>query len=259
MADLIAQIFEEILPPADRHLLPVLKGIVEKNRQLGRFPARTNEDNPVGLKGYCEDVYHNYRANHPTLMKLQVDKDEAEWTALLPRLYRWATRTLRFKASHLHYISIEEWGREISHLACHKILQARYNYDVPLNAWLFTILRNVAYNEIRYRLTNQQQHEDAVRQVDDFNEITHLLTAPFRVENRDPLLPESEVSLQSLVEQLPPVQQQVIRLHYFEERSLSEISGLMGKTTNAIYQAHFAGLRKLRVLLDELRNQEQSH
>ena len=259
MADLITQILKENLPPENSHLLPVLANIIETNRQLGRFPQRTATNNPDGLKSYCLEVYHNYRQHQPLLVQLQVDRDEAAWMQLLPRLYRWAQRILRSKASHLHFISIEEWAQEISHISGQKILHARFSYDVPLDAWLFTILRNVAYNEIRHRLTKQQQYEDKAQQVQDFSEISHLLPAAARSGRNEPWPQGSEISLAELVDRLSPVQRTVIRLHYFEERSLSEISAILDKTPNAIYQAHFAGLRKLRIFLEELRKRQKPH
>lgn len=63
--------------------------------------------------------------------------------------------------------------------------------------------------------------------------------------------PAPDDSIEEQMSQLPPEIQTVIRLRFYEELSLQEISDATGWKLNTVKTRLYTGLKKLRILLKE--------
>lgn len=106
-------------------------------------------------------------------------------------------------------------------------------------AWLYTIARNEAMTHHRKRrrllpwqAAQSQPHSNG-RETE---------TAVFRTEQQR--------QLHRAIQQLPPNDQEVIALRYFEALSSDDVAAVLGCSTNAVYSRLHRALKKLEKQLD---------
>jgi RNA polymerase sigma-70 factor (ECF subfamily) len=99
---------------------------------------------------------------------------------------------------------------------------------VPLSAWLFRIASNALADHWRER--GRHSH-DAPPEAPDSRELEEI---------------ERRIVLHRLVERLPDLQQQVVRLRFFEEKSIHDVAAALGRSQGAVKQLQLRALENLR-------------
>lgn len=108
-------------------------------------------------------------------------------------------------------------------------------------AWLFRVGRNLALEQIRRtKFRNDDVEADAIDWADE------SAVSPVDTVTAS----DSAMLLRQLVRRLPARQREVLELRYFAQIHFSEIGAICGDDTNNIYQLHYAGLRKLRSMME---------
>lgn len=103
-------------------------------------------------------------------------------------------------------------------------------------AWLFTVCRNLYYNEQRRRRRSTELPEEIAGERDALiNEIVRR---------------EDYRALYHAIELLPAAQSEIITLFYFERLSVKEISGIVGKTADHVKVILFRARENLRKKLE---------
>lgn len=97
--------------------------------------------------------------------------------------------------------------------------------DDPVRAWLFGIARRKLADAYRKRTRRPEISLD----------IAHPAPPQQNPESRA-LAEEATETLQAIMDALPEIQREVLRLKYLEELSLKEIGWVLGKSPNAVSQ-----------------------
>jgi len=158
--------------------------------------------------------------------------DPAKFDALyelhFERVYYFIVRRVRERAT------AEDLTSEVFHKALANLASYEWR-GVPFAAWLFRIAANAIADQFRRASRERPSSEDA-----------HTGGEP-----ADPGSPDLEAidyhsRLFRLVDELPAVQQRVIRERFVEQRTIKEIAARLKKTEGAIKQLQFRALRTLR-------------
>jgi RNA polymerase sigma-70 factor, ECF subfamily len=99
---------------------------------------------------------------------------------------------------------------------------------VPVSAWLYRIASNALADHWRERA--REAHEPP----------------PDGPDSREIEDIERRIALYQLVEQLPDVQQQVIRMRFVEEKSIREVAVALDRSEGAVKQLQLRALENLR-------------
>jgi RNA polymerase sigma-70 factor (ECF subfamily) len=99
---------------------------------------------------------------------------------------------------------------------------------VPVSAWLYRIASNALADHWRERA--REAHEPP----------------PDGPDSREIEDIERRIALYQLVEQLPDVQQQVIRMRFIEEKSIREVAVALDRSEGAVKQLQLRALENLR-------------
>jgi RNA polymerase sigma-70 factor (ECF subfamily) len=99
---------------------------------------------------------------------------------------------------------------------------------VPLAAWLFRIASNALTDHWRDRARHAH---DSAPDAPDSSELEQI---------------ERRLTLYRHVEQLPDVQQQVIRMRFIEEKKIHEVAAALGRSEGAVKQLQLRALQSLR-------------
>lgn len=122
-----------------------------------------------------------------------------------------------------------------------KVLEALPGYErrkQPFRAWLFTIVRNYAIDELRKRQRFQLEPEE---------EIDHLRESRAPEELQPPSLEWiADRDLLLLVEQLPPTQRQVLILRYMMDLGSGEVGEILGRSPSDVRNLHYRAVGFLR-------------
>jgi RNA polymerase sigma-70 factor (ECF subfamily) len=97
-----------------------------------------------------------------------------------------------------------------------------------VSAWLFRIASNALADHWRERA---RQAPDAPPDPPDSRELEEI---------------EQRIALYRHVEQLPDVQQQVIRMRFVDEKSIREVATALGRSEGAVKQLQLRALENLR-------------
>jgi RNA polymerase sigma-70 factor (ECF subfamily) len=121
----------------------------------------------------------------------------------------------------------------------------RYQPEKPFRAWLFTIARNGAIDELRRRgrLHTEEPEEVERRRERAAGPAETELWALKWVSDRD---------LLHLVDRLPLAQRQVLFFRYALDLPASEVGDILGRSPEDVRQLHSRGLRFLRQRLTAL-------
>lgn len=102
-----------------------------------------------------------------------------------------------------------------------------------IRTWVYRILVNTCMDQLRRR-----------KRV--------VLTPPEVLDTGSYEDPLPDDSLAKRVDQLPPEIQTVVKLRFYEEMSLQEIAAVTGWNLNTVKTRLYGGLRKLKVMLEEV-------
>lgn len=103
-----------------------------------------------------------------------------------------------------------------------------------MKTWFYRILTNECLQTLR------KHKRESLMEASDIREEIYLEKAY-----------EPDLELYEAVRKLPPETQTIIFLHYYEERTLKEISQITGSNLNTVKSRLYAGLRKLKELVKE--------
>jgi len=168
-----------------------------------------------------------------TLARHAAAGDRRAFAALYDRhldaVYRYAFFRLRTDAE------AEDVTSEVFHRAL--VAMPRYEPRRPFLAFLYTIARNIVADRLR-RQRPQASFEDA---------FAHPTDAPGPEDAATAM--DDARHLRRAIAQLTPIQQEIIVLHFLEERSTKEIAAITGKNENTIRGIQMRGLTALREIL----------
>lgn len=126
---------------------------------------------------------------------------------------------------------------------------ARYQPSAKFTTWLFTITRNLVFNEIRRR----QRHPSV--SLDQAPDDDHPAFEP-----RDPSAPtpaaslldrEMEDAIQKAIDSLPETQRMAVVLRRYEDMAYEEIGEVLGLTVPAVKSVLFRARTELRERLQQ--------
>lgn len=143
-----------------------------------------------------------------------------------------------------HLLRDEEAARDVFQDTYVRVFAALGGYrgEASLTTWVLTVGRNTALNRIRKEKGNRR----AVS-LDELGE-GGLGAAGASDPAREPVATRSVLAA---VESLPAAQREAVLLYYGEDRSVTEIAGLTGRTENTVKSDLLRARRRLRELLEE--------
>jgi len=187
------------------------------------------------LSGPSQPSLNRTLALTPSLV-LRLRDGEMDAAALLDELYR----DLLFRFCWGYLRNRDECEDAVQDICCKVLSSAEIPED--FRPWLYKVARNHCLNLIRRR----QRHPDenaapppSGLTIDLTGQLTRL------VRN------EANERLANLVDALPAIYQEVLRLRYVEELSRTEIAKVLDLPESLVKSRLFDGLRKLRVAADE--------
>lgn len=137
------------------------------------------------------------------------------------RVYAFVSRRTRDRAT-AEDVTAEVFQQALAHLE-------RYEWrGTPFVAWLFRIAANAVADRWRKEARNPVQE---MADVPDTREQADI---------------ERRVLLFQLVDRLPELQRQVIRMRFAEERSIRDIAEALGRSEGAVKQLQLRALENLR-------------
>jgi RNA polymerase sigma-70 factor (ECF subfamily) len=144
----------------------------------------------------------------------------------LDRVYAYVARRVGNRAD------AEELTSEVFHKALAAIGRFEWR-GAPFASWLYRIAANEIADRFQRRGREQSLPEDA--------------------EARDTEAEETErrVWLSRSIDGLPPDQGRVVRMRFFEDRSIREIAEDLGRTVGAVKQLQYRALESLRARMGQ--------
>ena len=114
----------------------------------------------------------------------------------------------------------------------------KFRYDSKLFSWLYRIAVNEAISFLR---------KNKIQPIDNSDE--HLL----RILSKDPYYDGDEIALklEKAIMSLPPKQQEIFRLKYFNELKFKEIAELTGTSTGGLKANYHQAVKKIKKFLSE--------
>jgi RNA polymerase sigma-70 factor (ECF subfamily) len=162
--------------------------------------------------------------------------DPAKFDALyelhFERVYCFIARRVRDRAT----------AEDVTSEVFHKALANLPSYEwrgVPFSAWLFRIAANAIADQFK-RASRERPAANDSRSADE-----HADPSSTNLEAID-----DHARLFRLVDQLPVVQQRVIRERFVEQRTIREIAARLKKTQGAVKQLQFRALQTLRAQME---------
>lgn len=205
-------------------------------------------------RDYVHRVAARYQEWSDYLHSLQKEKDWAAWAEVIEKFQLWSYNLLGridFPSNRVRYRRSVDLATD----AALEVMTAHFPYDVDFDPWAYVLVRNICYSYMRDRLNGSRVPESKLVNLEAWDGWLRNL-ADERAEARIHEAAEKEAQermrerLLALVDDLPPSEQEVIRLYYFKGLSFEGIAERTGKSPNALYQYHFRGLKRLREALD---------
>lgn len=127
---------------------------------------------------------------------------------------------------------------------------ARYEPTAKFTTWLFTILRNLVFNEVRRRKRHPAISLDAPREADD--ERPHD-PADLRVKTPEAELLDGEMmqAIQRAIDELPETQRLAVIMRRYDETPYEEIAEVLDLTVPAVKSLLFRARTELREKLKQ--------
>lgn len=222
--------------------------LVENNfssTRFRRFKQKERAPKQLTQTQYVERLIPIWIAEYPRWRALK-DNDEAAWRELQKQLVTAAKRGLK-RLGHARLEAAEDYASR----ACVQIAKGTYTFDVPLNIWIATILKNeildrparkdlLPYAKISLNELVSSDLEDSSpreRQVEDERAQQFVKQLGDRYQ------------LEKWLKRLSPLRAKVIVATYFHGQSDAQIANALGKTTGQIHTARHRALLDLRAML----------
>lgn len=126
----------------------------------------------------------------------------------------------------------------------------RYEPTAKFTTWLFTILRNLVFNEVRRRKRHPAISLDAPREADDERPRD---TADHRVKTPEAALLDGEMmsAIQRAIDELPETQRLAVIMRRYDETPYEEIAEVLELTVPAVKSLLFRARTELREKLKQ--------
>jgi len=224
--------------------LEVLK-VLEKNIKSGRVKRfrEKSENTKESAKNfneyYIDLVIQNYLQESDLVNRLKA-QDLHAWKELFVLVERHARYMLRDNV-------IRSTAQDIAQDVASLLIKSEYSYDIPFQAWVVAITKNVSLAKARSR-RDLLEFADSSIDSDLESEAIQISDASQKkfteMIDRDLLI--------SALRKMSPLQQQVIEYSFFEDLTDSEIAQRLGKTTSAVQVIRYRALQTLRDILIQM-------
>ncbi len=226
-----------------------LVGLLERNlraNRLARFRKKESSARQVTQAQYVERLIAVWVKERERWYSL-VNREESAWHTIRDQILRAAEWGLH-RLGHARLDQAEDYANR----ACERILKGHYPFDVPLDIWIATILKNEildrpARKDVLHH-THQSLDELTTRDWEN-GEMEHQVPDERAKQFVTQLIEHQR--LESYLEYLAPSRAEVIRATYFEGLSDKQIAARMRKTIGQIHTLRHRALRDLRALLEQ--------
>jgi len=241
LIDKIEEVLNSLLVERGSKLVGKVRPIIYSNLDRGRVQAFI-EGKADLIQDYIERTVDNYLKLNLYLHRLQIERDDEVWRALLDQMQSWAYSYFLSK----NFVPGED-TLEIAKIqateAAITILDAHFPYDVEFSPWARVLLIHTCQRYIRKAIRKSEIPSKKIVSIDLDSELTGSL------EMTPELSGEVKLDIIKAIENLPEARRQVIVMLYFEGKSPKEISEKLNKSIGAIYSLHFNALDELRKIL----------
>ena len=121
---------------------------------------------------------------------------------------------------------------------------ARYEPTAKFTTWLFTITRNLVFNESRRRQRHPTQSLDATDDPDDRPQ--QFADPGVKAPDQTLLDDEMQTAIQRAIDELPEAQRLAVILRRYDETPYEEIAEVLGSTVPAVKSLLFRARTDLR-------------
>ena len=128
---------------------------------------------------------------------------------------------------------------------------ARYEPTAKFTTWLFTITRNLVFNELRRRKRHGTTSIDESRENDDDSPRHQIADLGVKVPDVSMLDDEMMNAIHRAIEELPEAQRMAIVLRRYEETPYEEIAQVLDLTVPAVKSLLFRARTELREKLKQ--------
>ena len=118
----------------------------------------------------------------------------------------------------------------------------RYRPDAKFTTYLFTITRNLVFNETRRRSRKKEVSSDEREE----NSNHHIEASPDRQPDAELLQAELQSAVDAAIAGLPDTQRMAVVLRRYEQLSYEEIAGVLGLSVSAVKSLLFRARTALR-------------
>jgi RNA polymerase sigma-70 factor (ECF subfamily) len=140
--------------------------------------------------------------------------------------------------------------------------QFRGSSTAELMAWLRQILANELAAAVRQYRTGardlSREHSYQAALDESSTRLHACLAADQTSPSQCAMREEQLLHLAQALAQLPPEQRRAVELHHFQGHSLAEVGEVMGRSQEAVVGLLYRGLKKLRQLLDDSRDDSRA-
>lgn len=222
--------------------------LVENNfssQRYQRFKKKERAAKQLTQTQYVKRVIPIWIAEHKRWRALK-NKEETEWGELQEQLVTAAERGLK-RLGHARLEAAEDYASR----ACVQIARGIYAFDVPLNVWIATILKN----EILDRPTRKDLLHYAKISLDELVRSDLEDSNPRERQVEDERAQQfveqlgNRYQLEKWLKRLSPLRANVIVATYFRGMDDAQIANVLGKTISQIHTARHRALRDLRAIL----------
>jgi RNA polymerase sigma-70 factor, ECF subfamily len=126
----------------------------------------------------------------------------------------------------------------------------RYEPTAKFTTWLFTITRNLVFNELRRRKRHTASSLDQPRHEDD-ERVIQVVDTSVKAPSSALLDDEMMEAIQRAIEELPETQRMAIVLRRYEETPYEEIAEILELTVPAVKSLLFRARTELREKLKQ--------
>jgi RNA polymerase sigma factor (sigma-70 family) len=220
-----------------------IRPILFVNLQNGRVDSFT-EGQAERIQEYVLRVADHYKQWHEYIDKVQIEKDDLVWEALLLQLRKWTYSFFIHYGFEPIYTRTELVPTQANEVAI-QLLKAHFPFDTSFEPWAFNIVKSTC---LKFMRTSMKKSAVPIRYLVDLDDsLENWIPDP--QAQLDVIYNEEHSSLIDAINQLPPIRRKVIIQKYFYELPSSEIAENTKKSVSAVYSLHFNAIESLRKIL----------